>query len=111
MAILEERLGYDQEIRLHPGDLADAMKAKLHRDYATATWVGHLLRRNGFEKPNPPGNRDANGVIYVATRTPVEAIRALYEAPPEQPTNLHTPETYIQEQIENKGFVATNVGV
>ena len=111
VAILEERLKGVEEIRLHPGDLVDDLKAKLHRDRVTATWVGHLLRRNGFEKPARPGDRDADGVIYVATRTQVEAIRARYEAPPEQPTNLHTPETYIEQPIENKDFQATNVGM
>ncbi len=104
VSVLDERLRDAQEIRLHPRDLVDDLKVKLDRDHLTAAAVGHLLRRNAFEKPAPPGDRDANGVIYVVTRTQVKAIRALYEAPPEQPTNLHTPETYIEQPIENKDF-------
>ncbi len=110
VAILEERLRGVQEVRLHPGELVDDLKAKLHRDQLTASWVGHLLRRNGFEKPAPPGDRDAGGVIYLVTRDQVEAIRARY-APPEQPTNLHAPETYIDQSVENKAFNETNVGM
>ncbi len=111
VAILDERLVGNEIMRLHPGDLVDDLKAKLRREYLTATWVGHLLRRNGFVKPNPPGDRDAEGVIYLITRTQVAAILARYEEPPEQPTNLHTPETYIEQPIENKDFQATNVGM
>lgn len=96
VSVLDERLGGDQETRLHPGDLVEDLKHKLHQDHLTAAGVGHLLRRNGFEKPAPPGDRDADGVIYLVTRTQLDEIRARYETPPEQPTNLHTPETYIE---------------
>ncbi len=81
VTVLDEALSRREERRLHPADLVEDLKGKLHRDFITPAWVGHLLRRNGFEKPPPPGDRDANGVVYVVTRAKVEEIRARYCVP------------------------------
>ncbi len=100
VTILEERLCGAEEIRLHPADLVDDLKSKLHRDHVTPTWAGHLLRRNGFEKPKPPEDRDSDGVFYRIPRVQLEGIKARYAIPPEQPTNLHTPGTYTPQPTE-----------
>ncbi len=111
VAVLEAKLDGRDDIRLHPGDLVDELKAKLHRDYVTPTWIGHLLKRNGFQKAPKPGDRDAEGVVYIVTRQQVESIRARYEVPPEQPTNLHAPQTYTPQPIDTKEVAGSNVGM
>ena len=111
LGVLTDRLAGAKENRLHPGDLVDDLKSKLHRDHMTSAWVGHLLRRNGFEKPEPPEDRDADGVFYRITRERVEAIQARYSDPSEQPTNLHTLQTYTGQPAELYGHPVTNVGM
>lgn len=101
----------EDEVRLHPADLVEGLQATLHRDRVTPTWVGHLLRRNGFRKPPKPGDRDAEGVIYLVTREQIEAMKARHSVPPEQPTNLHTPQTYTPQPSDNTRLVASTVGV
>ncbi len=100
VATLKARLKGAEEIRLHPADLVDDLKSKLHRDHVTPTWAGHLLRRNGFEKPKPPEDRDSEGVFYLITRIQLEVIIARYAIPPEQPTNLHTLETHTSQHTK-----------
>ncbi len=109
--VLETKLEGRDEITLHPGDLVENMKAKLHRDHVTSAWVGHLLKRNGFQKPPKPGDRDEDGVIYRVTKDQAAAIRARYEIPPEQPTDLHAAKTYIPQPTENTEVAGSAVGL
>lgn len=109
--VLDARLGEEDEIRLHPGDLVENLKAKLHREHLSSAFVGHLLRRNGFQKPPKPGDRDAEGVFYLVSREQVEAIKARYDVPPEQPTYLHTSKTYTTQPIDNEQVATSNVGM
>ena len=111
VAVLKPRLQGVREVLLHPGDLVDDLKLRLHRDHVTAAWVGHLMRRNGFEKPEPPRDRDADGVFYRITWERIEAIQARYADPHEQPTDLHTSETYTPQPLELPGVSASNVGM
>jgi len=80
---LREKLGVAEEIRLHPAELVDGLKARLHRDHVTSHWAGNLLKRNGFEKPPRPGDRDKDGVFYRITRAQLEAIENRYGPPQE----------------------------
>lgn len=114
VSVLEARLNGKENIEIHPGDLVEELKAKLHREYVSSASVGHLLKRNGFQKPPKPGDRDAGGVIYLIRREQVEEIRARYAAPSdpkEQPTNLHTSKTYTTQPIDNEQVAASNVGM
>ncbi len=62
VTVLDERLGHEQEIRLHPGELVDNLKAKLHRDrlnVGPGDEVNHAVcvpvtGRGGLLKPVAP---------------------------------------------------------
>jgi hypothetical protein len=72
---LESRLDGVEVLRIHPGELVEPLKVKLHRDFLRPEWVGHLMVRNGFKKDG----RDADGVLYAVSREQVTEVRRRYQ--------------------------------
>jgi hypothetical protein len=95
---LEDRLGTQAEINIHPVDLVESVEKEINGKVSPEL-IAAKLRNLGFSKGNP--GRDKRGVIYRITATVVNEFRRWYSTPSE--AYIPTPdETYTDVSVKNQ---------
>ena len=91
LTVLENELGSEDEINIHPFELCEGLQKALNRKTVSPEWIATRLRRLGFKK-NAEKPRDERGVVYTITKAEIDQIRCRYETPEEtyRPTYSET---------------------